>query len=41
MKTYSDYNEIDKKTPPVFPDYVVEAVLENSDNCTGEVCMDE
>ncbi len=41
MKTYSDYNESNKKVPPVFPGYVVEAVLENSDEYIGEIRTDE
>lgn len=31
MKTYNDYNESNKRTPPIFPDYVVEAVLDGDD----------
>lgn len=31
MNTYNDYNESNKRTPPIFPDYVVEAVLDGGD----------
>lgn len=31
MKPFVDYNEINKKSPPIFPEYYVERVIDDLD----------